>query len=430
MVLSRPAKLLSSVGPEGLAKRAGWASIVEVLQLVSSVLVFFVLARLMSQEDVGIMGAVLGVAVPVASLSNFGAHVLLIKRIAQGGSLTEAWQRATAMSLVGPAVGAALVIALRPLILPSVDPWIFGFLIVSQVNFFLLTELAVYLGNATRRLKEAAQIRGIVVACRITALLVFAIAGEGRLLVWAFASLLSFAVGAVAAFVYVWRVFGPTLDPRRWSTSDLREGLPFSVNSVSESLVDVSDKPLLVRYDHLADAGIYTVGARIIQFGYLPIRILLRASDADLFEAGKHGTRRALAVTLSLLRPGLGVGVLVGIGFLITAPIVPWIAGPDYEEAVSTVRLLAVLPIIRAGQYLMGNCLSASNHQWWRVGATLAAAALNFGLNLAFLPTGDWRTAVYTTIVSELALTAILTAVVLGWAFREAEHEAATPPVD
>ena len=410
---------LAEIGPAGLSGRAGWAGVVEVLQLVSSMLVFFVLAQLMSQSDVGIMGAVLGVALPVASLSSFGSHVLLIKRVAQGDDLADAWKRATAVGILGPAVGAALIIGLRPLILPSVNGWVFGLLIVSQVNFFWLTELAVFIGNATRRLKEAAQIRFIVVVCRLLALGAFAFFGDGQLVQWAFASFASFAFGAAAALLFVWRVFGARPSLRSWSLADLREGLPFSVNSVSESLVDVSDKPLLVRYDHAVDAGIYTVGARIIQFGYLPIRILLRASDADLFEAGRKGTAAALGVTRSLLKPAIAVGGVVGIGFLVLAPLVPLVAGREYVDSVSAIRWLAILPLIRAVQYLMGNCLSASDHQWWRVGATLVGAGVNFGLNLRLLPDGTWRTAVFTTIVSEVALTIMLTLVVVAWVWKE-----------
>jgi len=410
---------LTDIGPEGLGGRAGWAGVVEILQLISSALVFFVLARLMTQADVGVMGAVLGVAVPVASLSSLGSHVLLIKRVAQGGSVTDAWQRATSVGVIGPSLGAAVAIALRPVILPSVDGWVYALLMLSQVSLFWLTELAVYLGNGTRRLKDAAQIRFLVVSCRLLALAIFALLGDGQLLGWAIASFASFGIGAALALGYVWRVFGAPPSLRRWSRTEVHEGLPFSVNSVSESLVDVSDKPLLVRYDHAADAGIYTVGARIIQFGYLPIRVLLRASDADLFEAGRNGTASALAVTRSLLKPGIAVGALVGAGFMVLAPVVPLVAGPEYVDAVSTVRLLAVLPLIRAVQYLMGNCLSASDHQWWRVGATLVGAGLNFGLNVRLLPTGTWRTAVFTTIVSEIALTALLTAIVLGWVWRE-----------
>jgi O-antigen/teichoic acid export membrane protein len=410
---------LARVGPDGLGGRAGWASVVEVLQLASSVLVFLILARLLTEADYGVLGAVLGVAMTAASLSNVGSHILLIKRAAQGHDLADAWRRATSVGILGPAAGALALIALRPVILPSVDPWVYGLLVVSQLNFFWLTELAVFIGNGTRQLKESAQLRFIVVCCRFVALVLFALLGDGRLIVWAIASVASFGIGAVLSLLYVWRVFG--LAPGLWTVSraDVVEGAPFAANASSESLVDVSDRPLLLRYGHSVDAGIYTLGGRIVQFGYLPVRILLRASDADLFEAGRHGTRRALEVSRSLLKPGIAIGLAVGAGFLVFAPVVPIVVGDKYAEAVDTMRLLAVMPAIRAVQYLMGNCLSASDHQWWRVGATLAAAALNFGLNIWLLPTGTWRTAVFTTIVSELFLAAALSLVVYVWAWRE-----------
>jgi O-antigen/teichoic acid export membrane protein len=297
-------------------------------------------------------------------------------------------------------------------------------LVASQLNFFWLTELAVYIGNGTRRLKESAQLRLIVVCCRFLALLAFAVAGDGRLGAWAVASLVSFGAAAGLCLLYVWRVFGLRPSVFAVSTSDLVEGAPFAAYASTESLVDVSDRPLLVRYGHETDAGIYSLGGRIIQFGYLPLRILMRASDADIFEAGREGTRRALAVTRSLMVPGVVVGIAVGAGVLVCAPIVPLLVGDKYAEAVDTMRLLAVMPLIRAVQYLMGNCLSASNHQMSRVWATVAAAALNFGLNLRLLPTGSWRTAVFTTIVSEVFLAGVLLLVVYGWAWRERNGEA------
>ncbi|MGF1597357.1 MAG: lipopolysaccharide biosynthesis protein [Acidimicrobiales bacterium] len=410
---------IARIGPEGLGGRAGWATVVEVLQLASSLLVFIVLANLLTTADMGIMGAVLGAAVPVASLSGFGSHVLLIKRVAQGGHVADSWRRSTAIGLLGPAAGSLVMIAARPVLMPDIDPWTYGLLMVSQVNFFWLTELAVYLGNGSRRLKEAAQLRAMVVGCRFAALLAFAVLGEGRLLGWAIASFASFGLGAVLSLFYVWRVFGATPSIGQGSLADLREGLPYSVNAVSESLVDVSDRPLLVNYGHAEDAGIYSVGGRIIQFGYLPLRILMRASDADLFESGRQGVRSALRLTRSLLLPAAAIGSTVGLAFALAAPLVPVLAGDKYDEAVEAIRLLAILPLVRGIQYLMGNCLSATDHQWWRVGATIAAAALNFGLNLRLLPDGTWRTAVFTTIVSELFLTAFLAVAVYGWAWRE-----------
>jgi O-antigen/teichoic acid export membrane protein len=410
---------IASIGPEGLARRAGWAGAVEVMQLVSSLLVFFALAKLMSEEDYGRMTGILGLAMVASGLTGFGSHVLLIKRVSQGEPLSTAWPRATSIGVIGPGLGALALIALQPLLLPNVDRLPYVLLILAQVNFFWLSELAVWVGNGTRRLKEAAQIRFLILCCRLTALAWFAIWGEGELVRWAGASMVSFAVSAALAVGFIWRVFGVRPSLVRGRLADVREGTPYSVNAVSESLVDVSDRPLLVRYDHALDAGVYGLGGRIAQLGYLPLRIIMRASDADLFQAGKRGTAPALSVTRSLLGPSIAVSVGIGIGMVVFAPVIPLIVGDKWNDAVGAIRLLAALPLVRGVQWLLGNTLTASARQMWRVGATWSAAILNLGLNLVLLPTGTWRTAVFTTMVSEVFLTVVLGAIILYWVRRE-----------
>jgi len=399
-------------GPHGMRSRLSWSLVVELLQLGSSMLVFFALTRLLPPEDFGVMGGVLAVAMPVASLSSIGSHAILIKRVSQGADVSDTWQRALSMGVWGPGIGALLVIVAKPLILPAVNGWVYASLVIAQLNLFWITELAVFIGNGTRRIRDSAQIRLGVVAIRLTGLLLFALVGGGSLMFWAVTNLVTFGLGALMAIGYIWRYFGARPSLSRLSVGDVREGLPFAVNSVSESVVDVSDRPLLVRYGHGADAAIYTVAARIIQFGYLPLLVLLRASDADMFEAGRHGTRPTMRVLRRLLAPGVGVALVVAVGFLVLAPLVPVVAGSEYNDAIGAIRMLSVLPLIRCVQYLMGNCLSASGHQWWRVGATLSAAAVNFGLNVRFLPEGQWSTAVYTTIASEIYLTVAMAAIV------------------
>ncbi len=413
------AKVAGGGGPHGMRNRLSWSLVIELLQLGSSMLVFFALTRLLSPVDFGIMGGVLAVAMPVASLSSIGSHAILIKRVSQGADVADTWQRALSMGIWGPGVGALLVILAKPLILPAVNGWVYACLVIAQLNLFWITELAVFIGNGTRRIREAAHIRMAVTAIRLTGLLLFALLGGGSLTWWAGANLVAFGLGAMVAVGYIWRFFGARPSLTRLSVGDVREGLPFAVNSVSESVVDVSDRPLLVRYGHGADAAVYTVAARIIQFGYLPLLVLLRASDADMFEAGRHGARPTLRVLRRLLAPGVGVAVVVAVGFLVLAPLVPFVAGSEYRDAIGAIRLLSIMPLIRCVQYLMGNCLSASGHQWWRVGATLSAAAVNFGLNVRFLPEGKWSTAVYTTITSEIYLTVVMTVIVVVLASLE-----------
>jgi len=411
-----------SVGlASGIMGRIGWSSITEVLQLVSSAMAILILPRFIGAADYGVLSASLGVSAATASLSSFGTHIVLMKRVAQGYDLADAWARALSLGIVGPAVGSALAIGvLRPLYLPDVDPWVFGFLVASQVNFFWVGELATFIGVGTRRLKESAQIRLIVVACRVIALVGFALFGQGSLGVWAVAAFASFAVSAVGAVGYVWKVFGLVPVFNRISVADIREGLPFSVNSGSESLVDALDRPMLLHYGHGVSAGIYGLATRVIQFGYLPIRILLRASDADVFSAGKHGVASVWAVTRrKLLLSGIGVSVLVGFGFVVMSPLIPIVLGDSYQDSAVAIRWLAVLPGVRSIQYLMGNCLSAATHQWVRVRATMAAVVLNAGLNIWLLPTGTWRTAVGTTLVSEVFLATLLAVIVGILSYRE-----------
>ncbi|MEM8924721.1 MAG: lipopolysaccharide biosynthesis protein [Actinomycetota bacterium] len=415
---------LSEVGPQGLLGRIGWSGAIEITQLVGSLLVFAVLADTLVPEDYGIMGAILGIAAPTASIGGLGTHYLLIKRVSQGEDLAWSWKRATSMSVMGLGAASLLVIALQPLLLGGVSRWVYALFILSQVNFFWFTELAVYVGNGTRRLKEAAQIRFMVVSCRIVAVVWFFFFGEGVLLRWAVASALSFGVAVVLALAYVWIVFKAAPSAIHGSMEDVREGVPFSANGISESLVDASDRPLLVNYGHEIDAGVYTLGARITQFGYLPLRMLLRASDADLFQAGKRGVLPALDVIRSLVPMMAGVGFAVGFGMFIMAPLLPLVFGDQWQDAVGTIRLLSALPFIRGIQYLLGNAISATGLQWWRVGGTLSAAALNFSLNAMLLPTGNWRTAVFTTMVSELFLTAVLALVL----YRQALIETRNPP--
>ncbi|MCP3988525.1 MAG: lipopolysaccharide biosynthesis protein [Actinomycetia bacterium] len=410
---------IASIGPEGLARRAGWAGAVEVMQLISSLLVFFVLASLMTKDDYGRMTAVLGMAMVASGLAGFGSHVLLIKRVSQGEPLSQAWPRATSVGIIGPAVGALVLIGLQPFLLSNVDRLPYILLVLAQVNFFWLSELAVFVGNGTRRLKEAAQIRFMILCCRLLALGWFALWGGGELVRWAAASMISFAVSAVLAVGYIWLVFGVRPSLLQGRLVDVREGTPYSINAVSESLVDVSDRPLLAHYGHLADAGVYGLGGRIAQLGYLPLRIIMRASDADLFQAGKRGTAPAFAVARSLLGPSVALSVGVGVAMVVLAPVVPLMIGDKWIAAVDAIRLLAALPLVRGVQWLLGNTLSASAHQMWRVGATWSAAALNLSLNLILLPTGTWRTAVFTTMVSEVYLTAALGAFILYWVRRE-----------
>ncbi len=410
---------LAKMAADLLGRRTRWAAVVELLQLLSSVVAFLVLPGLLDTTDYGIMGGVTAAAVPALNLSNMGSHILLLRRAARGEDLRWAWQRAITLGTIGPSLAVLVLISLHPVLLPQVDWTVYTLLVAGGVMAFWLSELAVYLPIGLGHLRNAAVLRFATFLSRVAALAWFAVFGGAELVNWAWANLISFGAAGLLGLVIIQRLYGVLPGFRRDAAADVRPGLPFSVNGASENLVDAADRFLLLRFDHNYDAGLYTLGGRAIQFAYVPIRMLLRAHDSELYAAGKYGVRSALRVSLRLAPSGMLLGFGAAVVFWLVAPVVPWILGQKWQDAPDVIRLLSFLPALRSMQYMVGNTLSASDRQWSRFSATLATALLNLILNLIFLPNGGWRTAVATTFVSEMALLVFLCLLVWYWAMRE-----------
>ena len=387
-----------------LASRTRWAAVSEALQLVSSTLVILVVARFLDEESYGVMGGVASLALIALNLSNFGTHILLVRRGAQGANLSDAWARALTLGVGSPAIIAVALLGLRPVLLPNVEPLIFGLFIVAGMPLFWMSELVVYLPVGLGHLRQAAVARFIVVACRMFAILWFALGSSHDLVSWAWANAVSFLLSSICGLIYISHTYGLVPRFQRSAASDVLPGLPFSVSGMTENVNDLSDRTLLLRFDLKQDAGYYSLGGRAIQFAYMPLRMLLRAHDSEMFAAGKAGLGSAFRVSARLAPTAVLLGVSTGALFWFLAPLTPTILGQQWTEAVSVIRWLSFLPGLRAVQYVVGNTLSAADRQWWRFGATAGAAFLNLTLNLIFLPGGSWRTAALTTFVSETFL--------------------------
>lgn len=400
---------------KSLGSRLGWSAVVEILEILSGTMIFLVLARVLTTSDYGIMGGIVGAAMPALSLSNLGTHILLMRRAARGENLQEAWKKALTLGCFGPALAVVLMLAIHPLLYPQGNvPWgIYALFVLTGLPLLWLERMVGFLPVGLGDLKSAAVVRASTFACRVAALGWFALFSGQELMDWAIAHTFSFAVAGVVGVLFVSRRYGLTPGVTASGLgSDIKEGTPFSLNGATESLFDGADRVLLVRYGLTDDAGIYALGARITQFGYAPIRMLMRSFDTDLYKAGGRSLTAAFGVTKKMFAPGMGLALATAAVFWLCAPLVPLLLGDEWSEAVPAIRLLAVLPALRSVQYLFGNTLSAADLQQWRLGGTAAAAVFNIVLNVALLPTGTWRTAVATTFVSEVLLVVLLASLV------------------
>jgi O-antigen/teichoic acid export membrane protein len=390
-----------------LAGRAAWSFGAELVQVATSFVVFFGLVRLLPVAEVAFVAAVASYVGIAGGLSNFGAQVLLLRRHAASGDLAASYRIATSVGFIGAAAGMAGLAGLRSVLLPEVALATFALLVLSQGIMLWAVELATHAGVATGDLRLVFALRSVTAVTRIAGLGGFWLLGpEHDLGAWAAWALLSTTVSALAASLVVAMHTGarPSLTGARFR--DFREGLPFSLNFTTESVLAQSDRPVLIRAGHVEDAARYAVGARIADLGIVPVIALIKATDSQFFEAGARGPREALRAARRLLPAGLGVGAVAFLALFAVAPVLPHLFGPEYEEAVVIIRAMALLPAVRALQYIGGNVLTASGHQVPRLAMTIAAAAVNLGGNIAFVPRYSWAAAVAMTYLAEVLLAA------------------------
>ncbi len=407
----------------------GWSIVVEMLQLVSSVLLFLLLARVWEPTILGQLGAVQALSMNTLSVASLGTHLLLLSRTSGGDDVGEAWSRSLTLGVLSTLVAMVGLFVVKTWLAPGIDNEIFYVLVVGNLVFYWVSELAVFLSVGTQQMKRAAGLRAILAVLRIGALAYFVVFTTQSLRAWAWLSTTSFGLGALASIFFVGRIFGVWPSFRQMRLGDAREGAPYGVSGGSESTVDQSDRWMLESFGHSYDAGVYGAGGRIVQFGYLPLRMLMRSFDADLFRAGGEGLSSALVVTKRMAPAGLALAGVASIGLWLGAPIVPMLLGSKWEDAASVIRMLAPLPMIRSVQYLLGNSFTAARLQWWRFGVIVAALVTNVGLNLVYLPGGTWRTAVATTFVSEILMVVLLAALAAWFIVRDKNRQADRDPV-
>ncbi|MCP5025481.1 MAG: lipopolysaccharide biosynthesis protein [Actinomycetia bacterium] len=387
-----------------LVRNIGWAAGAEIIQMLISSGVFFVLAALLTVAEFGLYSATLALAFIGGSVASFGAHILLVQRVNQGSDLSSEWPRSLGLVAVGDLLAFALLMGLRSIVLPEVGALTFALLVLAQLNFHWIVELAVHAGVAVRRLDLGAKARLLVGAARALLLLMFWLGGTDSLERWAVHSFAASLAGSIVAVLLIGRALGLPVRLRPPNLSDLRFGSTYGLNSATEGVLDAVDRPLLVRYGFDDGAGHYSVAARVSAMAVIAQVALIRASDADLYEAAARGPRAALAVVRKMAIPSVGVGALTGLGMAIGAPLVPLVVGDKFDPAVPLIQALAVVPMVKGLQYFLGNVLTAVDRQPLRFSLTIAAMLFNLIGNIILLPRHGAAAAVGTTIASEIGL--------------------------
>jgi O-antigen/teichoic acid export membrane protein len=195
--------------------------------------------------------------------------------------------------------------------------------------------------------------------------------------------------------------FGPPRFVASLLRSTAAEGLGFSFAGSTQAVYNDIDKSMLSHYGMNVENGIYTMAYRLADLANIPITALDAAALPRYFRQSKEGFRNVRALSSRLAKRAALVGLVMAGCLFLGAPLIPRVLGSDFGASVLALRWLCLLPAFRGIHQLTGSAITGLGFQRYRTWAQLAAATLNFGLNLWLIPAHGWLGAAWASLATD-----------------------------
>lgn len=426
--VERPRRgLAARLGGSRMARETSWALLAELVRMVTQLAAFLLITNLFDARDYGIYVGALGLLSFAGPFATFGATYLMLRRIAGDGMAPSvALGRAVTTVLTGALVTVPVLALLQSSILPQASVTVLVTIAITEIAFGGIQELAVFVSQATYNLRVSVPIRLAAGCTRLAGLVVLWALDPTPSLNALTLSNLGAALAATGISLWLLRrtgvrvghLAGPKL-------RELRDGLPYAVGFGADKLRDYADTVMLLRFDKQVDAGIYGTAGRLVDLTVIPLRSLVHASNARLFQAGRDGARAGRRAALRIACLAAAYAVPAATVMSVFGPTIIKILPTSYADAGQAVRLLALWPVAAAIELFAATALTAINHHRIRVLTNLFCAALNIGLNLLWIPDHGWRGSVSATLISSFTSSAIMWTALVVLGRREARRDAA-----
>lgn len=368
---------------------------------------FIVIARALAAEGYGAFVGVLALSAVAVPFASWGTGQMLIQDVSRQPDLfARRWGQALVVTITSGLALGTLVTAASRLVLPASIPLALVVMIaLSELLFARFTDVASQAFWAFGKLQRTAVISVWLVVVRlIAALALVALVENPTALDWGVGYVLSSAVAAVGALALVQRELGSPDFRRSGERPRFREGFYFSLGQSAGGVYNDIDKTMLARLSTLEAAGVYGAAYRILDVAFAPVLSLLMASYPQFFKSGAAGVGSALKLARRLLPVGSAYGAATGVALFFSAPLIPLLLGEGYADTVSAIRWLALLPLLRAVQYLGADILTGAGRQPLRSALYLGTAGANILLNLWLIPRYSWMGAAWASLISDAGL--------------------------
>ena len=389
-----------------MARNAGWLFAGQGMGLLLQAAYFIILARLLGPMQYGVYAGAFAFASLVAQYSALGTGTVFLRYVSSDHSAFAVyWGNILVVTSV---VGGALVVALDLLGPRILNPASAALVLLAAIGNCVCAQLTIESGRVFQTFE---QMRPTALLNLLTNL-VRTVAAAAMLFTlhqatawqWALASTLVSALAAIFTVVTITLRFGrPRFTPKLFIKRGA-EGFGFAVAMSTASLYNDLDKTMLSHYGMNRDNGIYTMAYRIVDIATIPIFSIRDAAMPRLFKLGRTGIAASAELSHRLLLRALALGALGSAGMFLMAPLLPLAVGRGFAEGVVALRWLCLIPIFRSIHQMTGCALTGAGLQRYRTTTQVAAATLNFFLNLWLIPKWGWHGAAWSSLCTDAAL--------------------------
>lgn len=413
-----------------LARNTLWAFMGQGARISIQAVYFILIARSLGAHGYGAFIGVLAFVSIMAPFASLGSGNILIKNVSRDEScFPKYWGKTLVFTFLSGALLVIVAALLSRTFLPDTIPVALVIAIsLADLIFARLIESAALAYQAHQRLARASQLvvlPSVLKLLLLIGLLVYTNNPSPAL--WGYFYLAGALISSVAGVYLANRELGGPAFDKGIIFSEIREGIYFSVGLSSQSIYNDIDKTMLARLSTLEVTGIYGAAYRILDVSFAPINALLVASYARFFQSGANGIRGSLRFAARLFPLAAGYGLTASVVLFLAAPVVPHLFGKDFQEAVSALRWLSLLPFLKVLHYFASNLLTCSGFQGLRSICQLATAVLNVALILWLIPAYSWKGAAWASLASDSFLAITAWALVLWLRRSEAAPAIAVP---
>ena len=397
---------LERIRTSSLARNTGWMFVGQGGNFFLQAGYFLAVARLLGVTEYGIFAGAAALVNAVTPYSSLGTQMLFMRYVSAARSRAQTYWGNVLMVTAGTSLLLMAGLALA-------GDKLFGagrvglIVVLVAANCFMsqIVTSASVVFQTFEQLKATAWLRALSNLLRLLAIVFLLIYLRH---VTAFGCSLGIltasTLAAGAAMVWVRRCIGKTRASAKLFRLRFWEGIGFSFAGSTQAVYNDIDKMMLSHYGMNAANGIYTMAYRVVDFATTPVMAIDGAVLPRFFTLNNQG----LPAVIRTARKAVPIGILAGLaaaGFtLLASPFLVRVVGHGFADALLAIRWLCWLPALRGVHQLAGGILTATGRQNYRTAAQFTVAVLNFGLNLAWIPSHGWLGAAWASLASDGAL--------------------------